>query len=820
MRKNYLKLLAAILLSTITCSMILTACKKSEPDASDVSTGLTEDSGTAENTTPDDPQNPDNTTPDDETYKHVVVIGVDGAGAFFKEADTPNIDRIFADGAVTYKCLASNPTISAQCWGSLLHGVTPAVHGITNSIAENTAYPADSKFPSFFRVIRENDANAVLASFCNWSAINFGIVENDIGVYKMSGLADAVITTRVCSYVKSNSPKALFIQFDDADHAGHSSGYGTATHIESIETIDGYIGRIYAAYEEAGILDDTLFIVTADHGGSGKSHGGLTDAEKYVMFAATGKTVEKGEIQDIELRDTAAIVLYALGYTAPETWTSRVPSGLFKGVTAGERPVYVNKDSERYHESEPTPTVDSPEYVTNYITNHNLSTYLTFDGGITDACNGNITQTGNLYFVDGYFGQGVALDDGYVSINDHTPGTDSFTVALWMKTEGLDTSDPCVFSNKDWGSGKNSGYVLSLDKSQKLRFNMGKDGSSRLDVDAALPSDFREGWMHVILIVDRESNEISVCYDFGAATTVAIPAALQNVSLNAFSSLNIGQDGTGNYSVGLPATVDEFMIFDGAFDRADIAALSDYYGKSNATADYRNNSSETPAKDGDGYITNFITDKELQTYLTFDESVNDSTEKSSVTANGNVSYESGFFGEAIKLDNGYVSISDFALGNESFSAAFWIKTEGVTGDPAIISNKDWGNGKNNGFVVALQDDHVVKLNFGNGNDRIDGSYDLPADYQTGWVYVVFVFDRENGEMKISFDFNEFAVLELSDALMSSSADGYNVLNIGQDGTGSYEDSLIATLDEFMLFKGALDNDDVKSLSEYFAVEIN
>ena len=175
MKRQLLKTAATILLATISCSVILTGCKKSKPDASDGPTEFTEDSGTADNTTPSTPQTPENTTPDapqspehpsdDKTYKHVVVIGVDGAGAFFKEADTPNIDRIFANGAVTYKCLASNPTISAQCWGSLLHGVTPVYHGITNSIAENTAYPADSKFPSFFRVIRENDEKAVLASF-------------------------------------------------------------------------------------------------------------------------------------------------------------------------------------------------------------------------------------------------------------------------------------------------------------------------------------------------------------------------------------------------------------------------------------------------------------------------------------------------------------------------------------------------------------------------------------------------------------------------------------------------------------------------------
>lgn len=508
-------------------------------------------------------------------YKYVVVIGVDGAGSFFRNADTPNIDTIFANGATTYDCLTADPTISAQCWGSLLHGVTPSVHGLTNSVVSSTAYPSDSKYPSFFRVIRENDENAILASFCNWNPINVGIIENNIDAYKVGGISDSNLTDEIIKYLGSNNPTALFVQFDEADGAGHSYGYGSASQLAKISEIDGYIGRIYDAYEQNGILDETLFIVTSDHGGAGTSHGGLSDAEKYVMFAATGQNVQNGTIGDMEIRDTAAIVLYALGYECPETWTARVPSGLFEGVTAGDRPVYVDKESGRYHETEPTPEVGSDGYVTNYITDHELNTYLTFDGDITDNCNGSTTQGGKLYFVeDGYFGNGVSLDDGYVTLENFTPGEDSYTFALWINTKAI-SSDPCIFSNQNWDSGKNLGYTLTI-RASGVSLKLGNGGAD-IQCTAALPTDYTEGWMHVLAFIDRTNNKIGVCVDFGTIVTVDIPEAFR-ISLDTAYTANIGQDGRGYYNVPLPATVDEFMIFEGAFDQADVEALKNYYG--------------------------------------------------------------------------------------------------------------------------------------------------------------------------------------------------------------------------------------------------
>ncbi len=270
-------------------------------------------------------------------YSHIVVIGVDGAGSWFKDADTPNFDKIFKNGAITYNALSSKPTISAECWGSMLIGVGPEVHKLTNKRVSVLPYPVWSNHPTVFRRIRKAYPKAELGSYCDWNPINKGIVEKGLGVNKQTA-KDKELTPLVCSYICEKKPDFLFVHFDSVDGAGHSNGYGTENHIKAINSVDKLIADVYSAVKGAGILDDTLFMVIADHGGTndekGKgSHGGWTDEEKYVTFAAVGKDINSGEMGEMNIRDLAAIVLYALGIDIPafneKGWTSQIPKGLF-----------------------------------------------------------------------------------------------------------------------------------------------------------------------------------------------------------------------------------------------------------------------------------------------------------------------------------------------------------------------------------------------------------------------------------------------------------------------------------------------------------
>ncbi len=273
-------------------------------------------------------------------YEHVVILGVDGAGRFFGETDTPNFDRIFQNGAVDHTARTETITISAQNWGSILGGVSYLRHGLTNDITSSVERTSETEYPTIFTYARKAFPDAELAAFANWGAITKGIVENDLDVTKVQISDDEKLTDAICEYFNAgNAPKLFFGHFDSVDHVGHELGSKAPEYFKQIQTVDGYIGRIYDTLAANDLLDSSLLIVVSDHGHTVRGgHGGLTMRETNTVVAAAGKTVVSGGKfdRDTRNRDVSAIALYALGVERPDYMSSRVPAGLFTDV-AGER---------------------------------------------------------------------------------------------------------------------------------------------------------------------------------------------------------------------------------------------------------------------------------------------------------------------------------------------------------------------------------------------------------------------------------------------------------------------------------------------------
>ena len=123
-------------------------------------------------------------------------------------------------------------------------------------------------------------------------------------------------------YIKEKKPTFLAVCYDQIDHVGHAIGHDTPAYYDVLARVDKQIGRIIQALKDAGIYDDTIILVTADHGGIGRSHGGQSLLEMEIPFIVYGKNIRKGvELKDVVIQyDTAATIAEVFGLKRPQAW--------------------------------------------------------------------------------------------------------------------------------------------------------------------------------------------------------------------------------------------------------------------------------------------------------------------------------------------------------------------------------------------------------------------------------------------------------------------------------------------------------------------
>lgn len=455
-------------------------------------------------------------------YNYCAVIGVDGMGAFNADTPTPNLDRIFQNGACTCRALSMDPTISAENWGAMLLGADPTVHKLTNSIVSNRVY-TNRALPSVFTRLRRAFPDAYLASVVNWDPINHGIVEHDVGVDLVTAADDEALTPLIVERV-ANKPRFLFVQFDNVDGAGHRYVYGTEKHLEQIRITDGYIGQIFDAYEKAGILDETLFIVTADHGGFNHGHGGYTDGEKYVFLGVRGRGIEPSEIGYARTKDIAALVLYSLGLDVPAYdkagFSSQIPAGVFPWYDGQ----YLRPAFEAVTPAScPTPAPDAPDGLFAVLKKEDVCFYLPFDHSLTDAAgNHAFSETGTVkYYAGGVFGAKAEFGaTGYAVTKAPAFGPDGFSAAMWLELDGSLTGGAVILTSFDHreGAPRRSGFEIEMKNNDTVVRLF--DELDDVDAVTPFPGEAAEGWLHLTVSVDRKNRELRVYHNFTLAHVI------------------------------------------------------------------------------------------------------------------------------------------------------------------------------------------------------------------------------------------------------------------------------------------------------------
>lgn len=283
-------------------------------------------------------QTPADTAP---RARHVIVIGVDGLSPDgVRTAETPNMREMMAKGAWSLNARSVLPTSSSANWASMLGGAGPAQHGVINNdwrVGEfsfpTSVAGSGNFFPSIFQILADQHPDWEVGSVYHWEGFG-NLYDRRFVDYDAHGETEAETARLAADYIRARRPNFLFVHLDDVDHVGHAQGHGTAQYYAAVARADAHIGLIRQAVVDAGIMDQTVILVTSDHGGVGKGHGGATLAELEIPWIAYGKGVKPGFRLELPINtfDTPATAAWLLGAEIPYAWLGRP----IRPILAGE----------------------------------------------------------------------------------------------------------------------------------------------------------------------------------------------------------------------------------------------------------------------------------------------------------------------------------------------------------------------------------------------------------------------------------------------------------------------------------------------------
>lgn len=255
------------------------------------------------------------------------IIGLDGAmSSYVRKAHTPNINALISKGVKTYAARTVLPSSSHEAWGAMFHGVGPEKHKL--GIMPEPC-PEDVSWPSFMKLMHLERPESRLASFSSWEPINLKIIEQSCGCHCVS-MPDPELVAEAARYIRNYPPDMLFMQLDMIDATGHSQGFGTKAYLEQIATTDALVGLMIDAIKDAGVFDESLIILLSDHGGKGKKHGSDHPDCMTIFWTCSGPgVIQGGDVENMNIMDTARVVARALGLPCPAGWDARIPKGIF-----------------------------------------------------------------------------------------------------------------------------------------------------------------------------------------------------------------------------------------------------------------------------------------------------------------------------------------------------------------------------------------------------------------------------------------------------------------------------------------------------------
>lgn len=261
-----------------------------------------------------------------------VIISIDGLRPdLIGDTHTPRIAALMRRGSYTRSAVTVAEGYTLPSHVSMLTGVSPQRHGVTWNGHIEEAY---SQVPTLFELARAAGlTTALVAGKTKMIVLNRpgDLNWHDIGFEGRD--PDALIAAHAAAIISRHRPNVMFVHIGDVDRIGHEHGWASPQQLTAIRAADMAVGVIWDAIGRR--RDNTLAIITADHGGAGTAHEPEHISSRRIPWIAIGPGVRQNvdlaaEGVAVDTRDTFATVCAALHLKVPYAVEGTAVAAIYK----------------------------------------------------------------------------------------------------------------------------------------------------------------------------------------------------------------------------------------------------------------------------------------------------------------------------------------------------------------------------------------------------------------------------------------------------------------------------------------------------------
>lgn len=247
----------------------------------------------------------------------VVILSIDGLRPdAISLAPMPNLMALMQSGAYSLTAQTVYPSVTLISHTSMLSGLCPAKHGVYwNDYLPNLGYAQGTDLFDIAHAAGIRTDMVVskqkLIQITEPSSLDNFLFVND---------RDTVVVERLLADFPGDFG-VLFIHFGITDGMGHSYGWLSPQQLSVLFRADQALGQLMGELEARNLRNETLFIVSADHGGHGTTHGSNSPEDMTIPWIAVGPGIQPKQLTSfIQTTDTAATAAFALGLPIPAEW--------------------------------------------------------------------------------------------------------------------------------------------------------------------------------------------------------------------------------------------------------------------------------------------------------------------------------------------------------------------------------------------------------------------------------------------------------------------------------------------------------------------